>query len=393
MIHFSSRTPGDYRPNRLNEALQARRAAGGTVLDLTLNNPTRAGLAYSAKEILEALNDPRSLTYEPAPRGLREAREAIAAYHAGRGQSASPDRLLLAGSTSEAYGWLFKLLCEPGDEVLAPRPSYPLFECLAVLDAVRIVEYPLPEELRWELDLEALERCRTPRTRAVVLVNPNNPTGGYLQRDQWLRLQGWAASHGLAIIADEVFFDYAWQEQPDRVSSFDATGEALVFTLSGLSKAAGLPQMKLGWIHASGPPRLLAEALERLEWIADAYLPVSAPVQHATAPWLKLLPRIQASIRERCRENLATARAAFSAPGGARILEPAGGWSVVLDVPRLHAEEEWALRLLEGQGVLVQPGFFYDFEREAFLVASLLCEPEEFREGLACIERALLEHN
>ncbi len=390
MIHFSSRTPGDYRPNRLNAALQARRAAGRTVLDLTLSNPTRAGLAYPAKEILEALNDPRSLTYEPAPRGLDEAREAIAAYHAGRGQSAHPERLLLAGSTSEAYGWLFKLLCEPGDEVLAPRPSYPLFDCLAALDAVRIVAYPLPEELQWGLDLDSLERCRTARTRAVVLVNPNNPTGGYLQRDEWLRLQGWAASHGLAIIADEVFFDYAWQSRADRVSTFDSTGEALVFTLSGLSKSAGLPQMKLGWIHASGPRRLLAEALERLEWIADAYLPVSAPVQHAAAAWLKLLPQIQASIRERCRENLATARAAFSATGGARILEPAGGWSVVLDVPRLHAEEEWALHLLEGQGLLVQPGFFYDFEREAFLVASLLCRPREFRDGLARIERALL---
>jgi len=176
VIRFSSRTPGDYRPNRLNEALAARRAAGGTVLDLTLTNPTRAELSYPRQAILEALNDPRALTYDPTPRGLSEAREAVAAYHAGRGQLAQPDRLLLTGSTSEAYGWLFKLLCEPGDEVLAPRPSYPLFECLAVLDAVRIVDYPLPEELRWGLDLEALERCRTARTRAVVLVNPNNPT-------------------------------------------------------------------------------------------------------------------------------------------------------------------------------------------------------------------------
>lgn len=392
MIRFPTRTPGDYRPNRLNAALAARRAAGDTVLDLTQTNPTRAGLSYPGQAILEALNDPRALTYDPTPRGLSEAREAIASYHAGRGQAAQPDRLLLTGSTSEAYGWLFKLLCEPGDEVLAPCPSYPLFECLAVLDAVRIVEYPLPEELRWGLDLEALERCRTPRTRAVVLVNPNNPTGAYLKRDEWERLQTWAALRGLAIIADEVFFDYAWQARPDRVSTFDATGEALVFTLSGLSKAAGLPQMKLGWIHAAGPRRLLAEALERLEWIADAYLPVSAPVQHAAAAWLKLLPEIQASIRGRSLENLATARVAFSAAGGARALEPEGGWSVVLDVPRLHTEEEWALRLLESDGVLVQPGFFYDFEREALLVASLLSAPEDFRKGLARLERALLEH-
>ncbi|MGD0578667.1 MAG: pyridoxal phosphate-dependent aminotransferase [Bryobacteraceae bacterium] len=388
-MFFSSRTPGDYRPNRLNEALAARRAGGGRVLDLTLTNPTRAGLSYPGQAILEALEDPRSLTYDPTPRGFGEAREAVTAYHAARGQRAEPDRLLLTGSTSEAYGWLFKLLCEPGDEVLAPRPSYPLFECLAVLDAVRIVEYPLAEELRWGLDLEALERCRTARTRAVVLVNPNNPTGAYLRREDWLRLQTWAAPRGLAIIADEVFFEYDWQQRQDRVSSFDATGEALVFTLSGLSKAAGLPQMKLGWIHASGPRQLLSEALERLEWIADAYLPVSAPIQHAAPAWFKLLPEIQEMIRSRCLENLATARGAFSAAGGARALEPEGGWSVVLDVPRLRTEEEWALRLLEGEGVLVQPGFFYDFEREAFLVASLLCEPGEFRKGLARIEKAL----
>jgi hypothetical protein len=175
-----------------------------------------------------------------------------------------------------------------------------------------------------------------------------------------------------------------------RISTFQATGEALGFTLSGLSKVAGLPQMKLGWIHASGPPRLLAEALERLEWIADAYLPVSAPIQHAAVRWMELVPRIQSAIRARCLENLATARGAFSANGGARMLEPEGGWCVVLDVPRFHSEEEWTLLLLEREGVLLQPGFFYDFEREALLVASLLCEPEVFREGLARLERALI---
>jgi aspartate/methionine/tyrosine aminotransferase len=387
---FSARTPGDFQPNRLNRALQSRREAGQDVLDLTLSNPTRAGLVYPKEEILAALAGARSLTYEPTPRGLAEAREAIAAHHARQGQSADPERMLLAGSTSEAYGWLFKLLCEPGGEILVPRPSYPLFECLATLDAVRVVEYSLPEDLRWGIDFDALERGRTARTRAVVLVNPNNPTGAYLKPEEWRRQQSWAASKGLAIIADEVFSDYAWDDSARRVSTFEATGEALVFTLSGLSKVAGLPQMKLGWIHASGPRPLLAEALERLEWIADAYLPVSAPIQHAVGRWMELVPQIQAVIRARCIENLTVARRAFSARGGARILEPEGGWCVVIDVPRFYSEEKWTLRLLERDGVLLQPGFFYDFEREALLVASLLPQPAIFREGLARLEHSLL---
>ncbi len=407
-------------------------------MDLTLSNPTRAGLIYPHEEILAALGDPRSLTYEPTPRGLREAREAIAAHHALRGQQADPERLFLAGSTSEAYGWLFKLLCEPGDEILVPRPSYPLFECLATLDAVRVVEYSLPEDLHWGIDFESLERGRTERTRAVVLVNPNNPTGAFLSRAEWLKLQDWAALNGLAIIADEVFSDYAWNDvvrharastkvgtaeplphgrgsdpshdregavsaesssphnqvrnaaDSGRISTFEATGEALVFTLSGLSKVAGLPQMKLGWIHASGPRPRLDEALERLEWIADAYLPVSAPIQHATARWMELVPQIQAAIRTRCLENLELARQSFSTRSGARMLEPEGGWCATLDIPRFHSEEEWTLRLLERDGVLLQPGFFYDFEREALLVASLLSEPGVFREGLKRLEQALL---
>jgi alanine-synthesizing transaminase len=397
---FSSRTPTDLRPNRLNTALQAYRATGKQVLDLTRSNPTRAGLVYPDEEILAALGDARSLSYEPTPRGLAQAREAIAAHHALHGQSADPERLMLAGSTSEAYGWLFKLLCEPGDEILVPRPSYPLFECLATLEAVRVVEYSLPEDLHWGLDFDALERDRTARTRAVVVVNPNNPTGEYLKRAEWQRLQSWAASKGLAIIADEVFSDYAWGAGCNRASSLapistfettgEAGGEALVFILSGLSKVAGLPQMKLGWIHASGPRKLVAEALERLDWIADAYLPVSAPIQHATVRWMELVPQIQAAIRTRCLENLAIARGSFSPNGGARMLEPEGGWCVVLDVPRFHSEEDWTLRLLECEGVLLQPGFFYDFEREALLVASLLTTPAEFREGLARLERTLL---
>lgn len=371
---FSGRTPADLAPNRLAKALAARRAAGLPVADLTVSNPTAAGIAYPEDEILAALSDPRSLRYAPDPRGLAEARQAVAAWHARQGYAADPERLLLAGSTSEAYGWLFKLLCEPGAEVLVPRPSYPLFECLATLEAVRTVQYPLDEHREWAPDRDALAALAGEATRALVLVNPNNPTGSYLKKADWEWLQEFAARRGLAVLSDEVFFDYPFADDARRVSSLAAPHEALTFTLSGLSKIAGLPQMKLGWIHVSGPSGLAAEALARLEWIADAYLPVSAPVQHAAGRWLALAPGIQQAILDRTSAGLAGLRAAIPAESGWRVLPLEGGWSATVEVPRVRSEEDWVLHLLETQGLLLQPGFFYDFERDGLLVASLLAE-------------------
>ncbi|WP_321472044.1 pyridoxal phosphate-dependent aminotransferase [uncultured Paludibaculum sp.] len=379
---FSRRTPASLAPNRLSLLLAERKAAGAPVIDLTVSNPTGVGLDYPREEILAALRDARSLSYEPTARGLLEAREAIAEWHAGQGAPALPDSLILAGSTSEAYGWLFKLLCEPGDEVLAPRPSYPLFECLADLDAVRMVQYALVEEFAWGIDLAELESRVRPNTRAIILVNPNNPTGTYVKRDIWLKLQEFAAYRGLAIVSDEVFFDYAWGPDPRRVSSLQGPHLALTFTLSGLSKIAGLPQMKLGWIHVAGPEPLKREALDRLEWIADSYLPVSAPIQHAAARWLELTPRIQHSIRLRTGENLDSLQQAVGLESGCRVRTPEGGWCAMLEVPRIHSDEEWALMLLENHSIWMQPGYFYDFQREGFLVASLLPEPESFRTAL-----------
>lgn len=383
MIRFSSRTPPSYEPNRLSQAAARLRAAGARLIDLTISNPTRAGFAYPEAEILDALADPRSLTYEPTAAGLLEAREAVAAWHARQGAGADPGSLILTGSTSEAYGWVFKLLCEPGDAVMAPRPSYPLFECLASLEGVRTVQFSLLEELRWAAELSELERRLDPRARAIILVNPNNPTGNYLKREEWLRLQEFAALRGLALIVDEVFLDYAWRSDPQRVSSLEGPHPALTFTLSGLSKIAALPQMKLGWIHVAGPAGLRREALQRLEWIADSYLPVSAPVLHAASRWLDLAPSIQGPVRARLAGNRAALEAAIG-PGSAwRVLPASGGWIALLDAPRIHSEEEWALTLLEQFHVLIQPGFFYDFEREALFAASLLAEPEAFREALA----------
>lgn len=378
---FSSRTPGSLEANRLSLAVAARRARGLPIVDLTVTNPTCCGLEYPVEEILGALRDARSISYEPSAQGLVEAREAVAAHHAAQGYPVNPEHLCLTSSTSEAYGWLFKLLCEPGDEILTPRPSYPLFDCLASLDAVRCVQYPILMEPGWPIDFHALEQAISPRTRAILCVNPNNPTGSYLVRAEWARLIGIAARRGVALISDEVFFDFAWGMDPARVSALLEQDQALVFTLSGLSKAAGLPQMKLGWIHAAGPASLRRQALERLEWIADAYLPVSAPVQHAAARWLAVAPGVRAVIMKRCSAALQAAAEELPPESGCRLLPPRGGWSVVVEVPRIRSEEEWVLGPLEKIGALLQPGYFYDFEREAFLVASLLAAPEGIRDG------------
>lgn len=378
---FSSRTPGALAANAIARAVAARRAQGLSVLDLTLSNPTRAGLDYPARDILDALNDPRSLAYEPSAQGLLEAREAIAAHHARQGYAVDPAHIVLAGSTSEAYGWIFKLLCDPGDEVLIPRPSYPLFDCLAALDSVVCREYSLAHEYGWPIDFAAIEHALTPRTRAILLVNPNNPTGSFLKRDERSRLLALAARHNIAIVSDEVFYDYARAPDPARVSMLAPQGDALVFTLSGLSKAAGLPQMKLGWIHVAGPAPLRDEALERLDWIADAYLPVGAPVQHAAARWLASSCEIRAAIRNRTEASRAALDCRLNAGGATRVLPSEGGWSAIVQVPRVHSEEEWVLQLLNRHGVLVQPGYFYDFSTEAFLVVSLLPAPEDVASG------------
>ncbi len=360
---YSSRLQWDARPNRLAIALQARRAARAEVLDLTESNPTRAGFVYPAEEILAALADPRSLAYEPAPAGLPEAREAVARHH-----GVAPERVLLTASTSESYSYLFKLLANPGDEVLTPRPSYPLFDYLAALESVRVAHYPLEYHGAWSVDLDALERAVTGRTRAVIVVNPNNPTGSFLKRHEMERL----ARLGLPIVTDEVFADYSF----GRERACSLAGVEGAFTLSGLSKVAGLPQIKAGWIIAPPP------AIERLELIADTYLSISTPVQHALPRLLAAGAAVREQIGRRVREHLDWLRAAIRAAPACELLDVEGGWYATLRVPRTRGEEEWCLELLD-RGVLVQPGFFYDFEREAFLVISLLTRPEIFREGVS----------
>ena len=384
---FSSRLNTSAEVNRITRCLRELRAEGRPILDLTESNPTRAGIEYPATEIARLLTDTRSLTYEPEPAGLPAAREAVAAYYAGRGETVDPSRMLLTASTSEGYAYLFKLLANPGDEVLVPRPSYPLFEFLASLESVRVAQYPLVYDAAWRIDFDALRHAITPRTRAIVVVNPNNPTGSFLklnERDELVRL---CAEHSLAIISDEVFSDYAFDMAPDRVRTLANIGEVLTFSMSGLSKVVGLPQIKLGWMLVSGPDALRREAYERLEFIADTYLSVSTPVQWAAAGLLALQTEIQGQIQRRTCHNLCHLRALFGADSAVRTLHVEGGWYAVLQVPRIRSEEEWCLALLDRYGVLVQPGFFYDFESEAFLVVSLLTPQAVFAEGIEKVGR------
>lgn len=363
---FSGRLPRSLTPNETARVVEAKRQAGVPLLDLTGSNPTRAGFTYPA-ELLEAFRNPRALVYEPSPRGLETACEMLAARH-----GVAPDRVLLTASTSESYSFLFKLLADPGDEVLVPRPSYPLFECLAELECVRLAPYPL--EFRggaWRIDFDALAAAVNPRARALLVVNPNNPAGSFLKPDELPRLVELCAARGMALVSDEVFSPYAFGPGA-RVETLAHVGEVLTFTLHGLSKEAGLPQMKLGWMIVAGPEPVRREAAKRLEWIADAYLSVSTPVQHALPALLEEGAAVRERILARVKRNYEWLLTA-AAP-----LPVEGGWYAVLPVD----DEDRALDWLLHQDVLVQPGFFYDFPREGFVVVSLLTPEEVFREGV-----------
>ena len=379
---FSDRTHFDLRPNRLAARLAERRAGGAPFIDLTQSNPTRAGLAV-ASDLLASLADEAALRYDPLPFGLPEARGAVARDFAGRGYPLEPERILLHASTSEAYGFLFKLLCDPGDEVLVPRPGYPLFDFLAGLESVRVRSYALAWDGEWHLDVAAVAAALGPRTRAIVAVSPGNPTGAFLKRDELSRLEALCAERGVALMADEVFADFPLREDARRAASVARDSPALAFALGGLSKSCGLPQLKLAWTAVVGPEALRREALARLEVVADTYLPVSTPVQVAAPALLARKDELQAPIRARVTANLAALRQALGTGSPAMLLEPEGGWSAVLRVPATCSEEERALRLLDEKHVLVHPGYFFDFPGEAYLVLSLLPPPAEFDEGVA----------
>jgi aspartate/methionine/tyrosine aminotransferase len=391
-VTFSSRTPRSLAKNRLAAALETVREPH---VDLTVTNPTAVGLPVD-DELLLLLADVRGARYVPDPRGLPRAREAVARWYDVRRVPARPENVVLTASSSEAYAFLFKLLCEPGDAVLVPAPSYPLLDALAELECVALRRYALDETDGFFVHAhaveEALERTGAEgrRVRAVVLVAPNNPTGSGIRQDELEKLVALARARSFAIVSDEVFLDYRLQASRDEVTvAAGVPREALVFSLGGLSKSAGLPQLKAGWILASGPQPLVAEALERLEWIADAFLSVSTPVQLALPDLLERGRAAADAIRARVKGNARLVAAGFPAGSRVEALPFRAGWSAVLRVPAVEPEEDLVVRLLETHGVLVQPGYFFDFPREAFLVLSLLPEPAVFADGLTRLREGL----
>lgn len=380
---FSSRSSFDLIQNELASALARARADSRPVLDLTESNPTRAGVPYDSAAMFAAMTATSSLRYEPAPFGMAHAREAVATELSATGTPVTPDRVVLTASTSEAYSFLFKLLADPGDEVAVPQPSYPLFEHLAQLESVKAVPYRLAYDGAWHVDLPSLRSVVSQRTRAIVTVSPNNPTGSYLKEDELDAID----SLGLPIVSDEVFASFRLAQDGRRFpSALECSNAALVFSLGGLSKMAGLPQMKLAWIAAGGREPLLGDALARLEVIADAFLSVNSPVQLALPAILASRATAHEAIVSRLRANVELMRNSV-AGSPASLLDVEGGWFATLRLPRTRSEEDWVLSFVEQDGVYVHPGHFFDFSDEAYAVVSLLTPEETLREGIARIVR------
>jgi aspartate/methionine/tyrosine aminotransferase len=394
---FASRTNWRLETNRLTRALEEHRRSGKELFDLTASNPTTCGLAYPEREILAALTDPRGLVYRPESKGLPEAREAVAEYYSGRaGFSGSvarvdPERILLSSGTSEAYSHIFRLLCEAGDEILVPAPSYPLFEFLADLADIHLVPYPLLYDHGWQIDFAPLRAALTPRSRAVLVVHPNNPTGSFVKPREAAELAELCAARGMAIVADEVFLDYPTGRvrallgarlNEDPAPTFTLSDAALTFTLSGLSKISLLPQMKLAWTVVSGPAAMVHTAIDRLEIIADTYLSPSTPVQLALAKFLSLRHSLQAQLQQRISANLSVLDSLLPESKSLARLDREGGWYAILRVPVTATDDDLTVALLERCSVLVHPGHFFNFARDGYLVLSLITPEQEFQEGL-----------
>ncbi|HET7207106.1 MAG TPA: pyridoxal phosphate-dependent aminotransferase [Terriglobales bacterium] len=383
---FSKRTDWKLVPNALTLAQEEMKAGGREVLDLTVSNPTRVGLNYDVDEILTALSQPQVLDYDPQPKGMLSARQAVAAYYRDQHDAfgIDPENIVLTASTSEGYSYVFRLLCNPGDKILVPNPSYPLLEFLADLQDVTLVPYPLVYDHGWQIDFASLYKQVDHHTRAILIVHPNNPTGSYVRQEEISPLYAFCRDYNLALVVDEVFLDYAHDGAPRP--SFAANPGVLTFTLSGLSKISALPQMKLAWIVTSGPEDRVPAAIARLEVIADTFLSMSAPLQLALPVLLEQRKHIQPVLRDRLRANLEELDRQLADRPSCSRLEVEGGWYVVLRIPVTESDEELAIRILRSVSVLVHPGHFYDFHADGHLVLSLITPSEHFRQG---VHRAL----
>jgi aspartate/methionine/tyrosine aminotransferase len=381
---FSNRLPGHADVNALSRAVARLKSAGTSIVDLTESNPTHVDLPYEL-DLLSAAASERALCYDPQPFGLRTAREAVSADYARRGVAVDPECIVLSASTSEAYSWLFKLLCNPGESVLIPQPSYPLFEHLTRLESVRAVPYQLEYHGRWEIDFEEIAAA-TDDVRAVLLVSPNNPTGSYVTPREADTLAGICRERGWALVSDEVFAEYALDEETP-VTEIARRASVLSFTLGGASKSLGLPQMKLAWTIVDGPVKQRIDALSRLELIADTFLPVNTPVQVAAPDLFRRAAPIRQAIHQRVSRNLSAARDVARAYPACEVLRVEGGWTAVVRVPATRSEEALTLGLVQDEHVLVHPGFFFDFSHEAFVIVSLLPQEDVFVEAFARVLR------
>lgn len=388
MYKYSQRLSYPVSANAFSRLIEQKRHIGAKLLDLTVSNSTEVFADYPHASIAAAYRAISDFAYCPDPLGEKSARRAIAEYYANRGLSVSPEQILLTASTSEAYGFLFKLLCDPGDEVLVPVPSYPLFEYLAALESVRVVFYRLRYDGSWFVDLAHLSENLSPRTRAIIVVNPNNPTGSFLKSDEAQDLFRLAALHCIPVISDEVFMDYPFSPHSARMQTLIGSNSALTFSLNGLSKSAGMPQMKLAWIVISGSDRDCDLARRRLELIADTYLSVATPVQRALPELLRIGAGVQIQIASRIQHNLSVLKAMLKSTP-AHVLHSEGGWSAIIQLPAIYDEEAWVEHLLNEHNVAVQPGYFFDLESGAHVVASLITPPEIFAAGLRKLKQVV----
>src|SRR5580704_9740304 len=375
---FSKRTDWKLTPNRFTQAQAELRAAGMEVLDLSLSNPTRAGLHYEEEAILQALSAREAMDYDPQPKGLLAARQAVARYYRDAHESfeVDPESVILTTSTSEGYSYVFRLLCNTDDEILVPKPSYPLFEFLADLHDVKLVPYPLLYDHGWQIDFPSLYKAVNHRTRAVVVVHPNNPTGSFVADEERRALNQFCREYDLVLIVDEVFLDYA--HDGAARATFADNREALTFTLSGLSKISGLPQMKLAWIVTSGADEKVSAALARLEVIADTYLSMNAPVQLAAPVLLGQRHSVQPLLLDRVRANLSELDRGLAKQKSCLRLDVEGGWYAVVRVPVTQSDEDLAIEILRKHSVLVHPGHFYDFPNDGYLIVSLITPHQDF---------------
>jgi alanine-synthesizing transaminase len=386
---FSRRTGWQLAPNRFTLSHREALRSGREIIDLTISNPTRAGFEYDERTILDSLRNSRSLEYDPQPKGLLSTRKAVADYYNAKGDNCDPANLVLTTSTSEAYCYIFQLLCNPGDEVLVPKPSYPLFDFLADLQDVKLVPFECIYDHGWQIDSPALESCLSDRSRAIALVHPNNPTGAYITTNERTQLNELCGKRGTALIVDEVFLDYAHDGKSRP--SFVANNAALTFTLSGLSKISALPQMKLAWVAVSGPEELAGPAIERLEIIADTLLSVNTPIQLAAMAMLDQRAGMQEQIMARLRANLGELDRQLVKQKLCVRLNTEAGWYAVLRFPVTGSDEELAIKLLQQRSVLVHPGHFYDFPRDGYLVLSLITPEEQFADGISRILESIAD--